>query len=583
MARPKWRVPDVRLAMVGAVFIVAWVGVGFRLVDVQGFHSEDYAARGFDQRVKHEELPAARGTIFDRDGAELAVTVDAVTITADPSLIAEPAVAARLLAPKVGTDEALLEERLSRDSRFAYVVRRLDRATADEVEQLLTDLDLDGFYFETEPHRVYPAGPLAAQVLGFVRDDDGVGLEGIEYQYNDILLGTAGSQIVERDPGGRPIPQGQYLVQPPEHGVSLVTTLDREIQYAAEHALLAAIEGTEAVGATAIVLEVKTGEILAMATVPTYDLNDRTGIDSALFRNRAVSDMYEPGSTAKVVTIAAALEEGVVETSTMLTVPAEYEIALETEPKIYTDVGRKYEEEMSVAEIVSRSSNIGTILIQDMIGNDIHHRYLAAFGLGQLSSGSFPGEATGTLRPAADWCETTCGPNTAIGYRVDVTPLQMASVFATIANNGVWVEPHIVQEVINPDLTREPYEPVKRPVLSEHTARIMQRLLQGVVESSRGTGRRAAVEGYTVGGKTGTTEKYLQELQGYSEDDRIASFIGLAPVTDPQIVVAVVLDSPHGLNEDGDELYFGGVSAAPVFAEIAEAALHQLGVAPDAR
>jgi cell division protein FtsI (penicillin-binding protein 3) len=258
-------------------------------------------------------------------------------------------------------------------------------------------------------------------------------------------------------------------------------------------------------------------------------------------------------------------------------------IELETEPKVYTDVGRTYEEDMTVAEIVSRSSNIGTILIQNMIGNDVHYRYLAAFGLGQLSSGSFPGEATGTLRPAADWCDTTCGPNTAIGYRVDVTPLQMAAVFATIANNGVWVEPHIVHEVINPDLSRERYEPVRRPVLSEHTARIMQRLLQGVVESSRGTGRRAAVEGYTVGGKTGTTEKYLQELQGYSEDDRIASFIGLAPVSDPQIVVAVVLDSPHGLNENGDELYFGGVSAAPVFAEIAEAALHQLGVAPDAR
>jgi cell division protein FtsI (penicillin-binding protein 3) len=362
-----------------------------------------------------------------------------------------------------------------------------------------------------------------------------------------------------------------------------VTTLDREIQYAAEQALLAALERTDASSGTAVVLEVKTGEILAMATVPTYDLNDRSEIDPALFRNRAVSDMYEPGSTLKIVAIAAALEEGLVETSTVFTVPAEYTIELEVEPKVYTDVGRRYEEDMTVAQIVSRSSNIGTILIQDMIGNEVHHRYLSAFGLGQLSSGSFPGEATGTLQPASDWCDTTCGPNTAIGYRVDVTPLQMASVFATISNNGVWVEPHIVQEVINPDLTREPYKPIQRPVLSEHTARIMQRLLQGVVEAARGTGRRAAVQGYTVGGKTGTTEKYLPELQGYSEDDRIASFIGLAPVSDPQIVVAVVLDSPTGLNEDGDELYFGGVSAAPVFAEIAEAALHQLGVTPDAR
>jgi cell division protein FtsI (penicillin-binding protein 3) len=217
-----------------------------------------------------------------------------------------------------------------------------------------------------------------------------------------------------------------------------------------------------------------------------------------------------------------------------------------------------------------------------MVGNERHYQYLKAFGLGQKASGDIPGESAGSVEDVHDWCETTCGPSTAIGYRVGVTPLQMAGVFAAIANDGVWVEPHIVDEVIHPDLTREPYEPATRPVLSERTALTMQRLLQGVVEGERGTGWRAAIDGYTVGGKTGTTEKYLPDEARYSAEDRIASFIGLAPVSDPRIVVVVVLDSPHGEDGDGNDLHFGGVSAAPLFATVAEAALHNLGVPPDA-
>ena len=581
MARPQWRVPNVRLTIVGAIFVLAWIGIGARLVDVQAVNADSYADQGLDQRVKQEELAAARGTIFDRDGIELAVTIGAVTVFADPEFVTDPTGAARTLSPLLGLPEQGLLAKLTADSRFQYIARRLTRSEAAVIREAVEDAAISGVFFQDEPNRVYPAGSLASQLVGFVRTDDLVGIEGLEYQYNEILEGEAGRQIVERDPYRNPIPQGQYIVEPPVHGADVVLTIDREIQFAVEQALATAVEQTGATG-TIVVMDVTTGEILAMASAPTFDPNDRSVADPASFRNRAVADMYEPGSTLKVVTIAAALEEGLVTSGTTLPLPAKYTIPLDPDPKVYTDVGRRKPTELTVAEIVARSSNIGTITIQAMLGNDLHHQYLASFGLGQKASGDLPGEATGLLRPADEWCDSTCGPSTAIGYRVDVTVLQMAAVFATIGNNGVWVEPHVVAEVVNADGSRDVFEPIRRPVLSQETARTMQLLLQGVVESERGTGSRAVVAGYTVGGKTGTTEKFLPDIGVYSDEDRIASFIGIAPISSPRIVVAVMLDTPRGVDDNGDELRFGGVSAAPVFAEVVEAALHRLGVAPDA-
>ena len=413
-------------------------------------------------------------------------------------------------------------------------------------------------------------------MVGFVRDDDMEGLEGLELKYNDALAGVPGQQDLERDPYGNPIPQGVFIVDPARPGADLITTIDREIEFAVQQILERALAETNAISGTVVVLDVGTGEVLAMATAPSFDPNHFSQADPATFRNRAVADVYEPGSTLKVVTIAAGLEEGVISARTTLRVPRKLEIG----DKEYTDVGNRKNEIMTVAEIVAQSSNIGTILIQDLVGNQRHHQYLSAFGLGQVASGDLPAEAAGRLEHFSDWCDTTCGPSTAIGYRVDVTPLQMASVFAAIANDGVWVEPHVVREIISPDGSRERYEPTERPVVSESTARSIRRMLERVVVS--GTGSRAAAKSYTVGGKTGTTEKFVPG-EGYSEEDRIASFIGIAPIDDPRIVVAVVLDSPRGETEDGSDMRFGGVSAAPIFAEVAEAALHRLGVPPNVR
>lgn len=581
MGRPQWRVADIRLVLVGTVLIASWIGIGFRLFNVQGVHAAEYAEPGFDQRVRHEETPAKRGTIYDRDSVELAVTVDAQTVVADPSAISDPVGTAAVLASLLGIDESPLVTRLSDpNAQFAYVARRLDPLVAEEVRLMLANQEIEGVSLITEPKRVYPADSLASQVLGFVRQDDQQGLEGIEYEYNEVLSGTPGTRILERDGYGVEIPAGELLVEPAVPGSDLILTIDREIQSAVQEAAERALQTTNAQAATIVVLEVGTGDILAMASAPGFDPNRRSGIEPSTVRNRAVTDVYEPGSTLKVVTISAALEEGLVTPEDSWEVPFQLEIEPKEEP--YTDEGRDHVATMTVTEIVAYSSNIGTIQIQQRLGNETLHRYLGAFGLGQSSDSGLPGEVPGLLRPVEEWCANVCGPSTAIGYRVDVTPLQMAALFATIANGGVWVQPHVVQAIVDSDGRTEINEPLQRPVLSEDTAQTMRQLLQGVVEY--GTGHRAVVDGFTVGGKTGTTQKFLSDEGVYSEEDRIASFIGMAPVDDPRIVVAVVLDSPHGTITEGDEiadLRFGGVSAAPVFAEVAEAVLHRLGVAPD--
>jgi len=581
MLRPTWRLRDLRVILVGVVFVLAWAGIGYRLFQVQVVEAATFVEDGENQRIRVEEIAANRGTIFDRDGVELAVTIDQPTIIADPALITDPEGTAALLAPLVDGDVGELAERLSQPgSRFAYVARRIDIEQADAVRAVIEEHEITGITFDTEPYRVYPADDLAAQVLGFVQQDTQEGLEGLEAQYDELLTGIPGTQIIERDRDGVPIPLGELLIEPAVAGHDIRTTIDREIQYVAQQAAADAVVETGAQSATIVILNPNTGEILAMATAPTFNPSDRSDIDPAAVRNRAVTDGYEPGSTLKVVTVAAALDQGIVTPQDSWWVPAELEVDGKEEP--YTDVKRTEGRVMSVAEIITTSSNVGTIQIQEMLGNELHYDYLEAFGLGQIAGDNIPGEIPGLLRPVNDWVSATAGASTAIGYRVDVTALQMAALFGTIANDGVWVEPHIVSETINPDGSLEVTVPSQRPVLHEETALQMRELLQAVVD--QGTGHRAAIDGYAVGGKTGTTEKFLYEEGVYSEEDRIASFIGIAPIDDPEIVIAIVLDSPHGeIEENGTmvELKFGGVSAAPVFARVAETALQALGVTPD--
>jgi cell division protein FtsI (penicillin-binding protein 3) len=574
MARYRWRLHDLRVITLGVVFFVAWGGIGYRLFQIQGVEAAELAQRGFDQRVRHEEIVPKRGTIYDRDGVELAVTVYGNSLIADPHLVQDPEGAAAVLAPVLGENLADLIVALDGDSRYARLTSPLEHANAEALAAVIEDADLSGFSLVEEAVRVYPAGSLAAPVVGLTRLDDGSGIEGIESIMNGALAGRAGRRIVERDAAGRAIPQGEYLIEEATPGSDVYLTIDREIQHAAEIALGEAIDRTGAVGGSVVVLVPSTGRILAMVSLPAFDPNDRSSLRTASLRNRAVADVYEPGSTLKVVAVAGALELGIVEPDTVIETPQEITIGDET----FEDAS-DHPYAMTVADIVAKSSNVGTIEVQRRLGNEQHYAYLDAFGLGRPASIDFTPEAAGRLDHYTDWCHSTCGASAAIGYGVGATPLQMAGLYATIANDGEWVEPHVVAEIVGPDGDRISSEPRRRRVISAETAVLMRRMLRRVVEG--GTGHRAAIDGFTVGGKTGTSEKFDVEAGLYSQDETIAWFVGIAPIDDPAIVTVVVLDTPRGILDDGTELKFGGASAAPVFAEIAESALHQLGVAPD--
>lgn len=572
MGRRRWRPQHLRLFFVGAFFLASWVVIGVKLVFVQGVQAQTLEDQALDQRLRTVTLEADRGTIFDRDGRELALTIEATTIYANPREIRDPALTAAALSGLVGRPVGELQADLEKDTSFVYVARKLLREEADAIREL----DLDGVHFIAEPKRVYPSGDLAAQVLGFVGTDNG-GLEGVEQMYEDVLSGEPGQLVFERSGRGRMIPQGEYEVREAVRGQDLALTIDGELQFFAQQEAMATLEETGAKAVHIVVLDVTTFEVLAMASAPTFDPNN-IGSNADLFRNRVVTDTFEPGSTQKLITVAAAIEEGIVAPETTFEVPDSIEVF----DREYFDFTEHDTEDMTVADIVARSSNVGTILVWQELGDPLLYRYLQGFGLGTYSGIDFPGEVPGLVRPAEEWCES-CGASTSIGYRVAVTPLQMTSVFATVGNDGVWMQPQVVEAVIDEDGTPAGLDQQNQRVLSVETAEIMRSLLTGVVET--GTGQLAQVPGYSVGGKTGTTEKFEPDLlcpgatvPGCYGDDVVASFIGVGPSEDPRLAIGVFVDSPRAENKRT-----GGVAAAPAFSRVMRFALHQLGVPPSAR
>ncbi|MCB1246177.1 MAG: penicillin-binding protein 2 [Acidimicrobiia bacterium] len=579
-----WRPGDLRLLAVGFVFVAVWGVIGFRLADLQGAQAVELASVGFEQRISEQTIVPPRGTIYDRDGVELAMEIDGWNVVVDPSMLADPAIATDVLAPFADAPYSELLETLSTGwsdgGRYAEIAMRIDNAHKEEIERAIAAFNkgvdrkdrITGVFYRAQPLRVYPAGSVAAQVIGLTAYDTGAGIEGLELTFNSELEGELGRRIVEHDPQGRVIPQGHILVEPAVPGADLVTTIDREIQFAAEQGLTKAIQKTGAVGGAVVVLDPKTGAILGMASAPGLDLNDRSTVSAEVLRNRAVADVYEPGSTLKLLTIAAALEEGVVNPDTLIDTPHEVTIGDFT----YTDASHN-PPQMTVSDVVAHSSNVGTINIEQHLGSDKHYEYLTKFGLGQRTGLDVAGERHGVLPPTAQWTETS-GTSIAIGYAVHTTALQMAAVYATVANNGVWTEPYLVKEIVRADGTRIETKPRFRRILSVETSTELRAMLDRVIET--GTGFRAELSDYTSGGKTGTTRKFDVEAGEYSQDT-YASFIGMAPLNDPSVVVAIVLDTPKGHLDDGTSLAGGGAAAAPVFADVAQNALHQLGVAPD--
>jgi len=565
-------------ATFGVFLLIVTLTFG-QLVRVQVLQAEEFAERGVRQRTRTIELPAARGRIYDREGDVLATSVISATIYADPIAYRPttrpdgtrvPAAgdvqrAARALAPLLGREVDDVAERLRRDSRFVYLARQIDL----EVGEQIMAMRLPGIHLLTEPRRVYPAGGLAAQVIGFT-GIDGDALHGLEASHDDVLRGVPGTLLLERAPGGLEISTGTRELEPAVAGRDLVLTLDRDIQYVAERVAGQLIEEFSAVGATIVVLDVRTGEILGMASAPSFDPSVRIDSERDRWRNRAVTDIFEPGSTQKALTVAAGLESGAITPRTTFRVPDRYTVG----DKTFSDVSPHGVEEWDAAAILSRSSNVGAIRIAETIGVDALRAQLLAFGYGRPTGLGFPGESSGMLPARDQWWQTTL-PTVAIGYGTAVTLLQMASAYATIANDGMRIEPRLVRGTVGDDGNLLPLPPApSERVISSATSRIVLELLGEAVSGEFATGRRAEILGYQVGGKTGTARKPLVGRAGYS-DQYVASFVGIAPLDDPRLVVAVMVDEPTP--------FFGGLVAAPAFAEVMHASLLARRIVPDGR
>ena len=549
MSRP----PAARLVGLFIIFSLAFAGVATRLVALQVNDASEFEALAAAQRVRRVTLPGERGIIYDRSMRELALSLPARAVYADPHVIADPRTEASRLGEVLDLPVGELTRLLEADDRFVYLARRVDLRVARQVERL----DIEGVGLLEESKRHYPGGPLAAHLLGFV-GIDGRGLAGVELEHHAVLEGRAGSMVVEQDPSGLAIPQGLREERAPSRGRDVVLTIDTDLQYHAERALADAVRANGAKGGAVIVMDPATGEILAMANAPGFDANDFAAVSPDRTRNRAVTDVYEPGSVNKVITASAALEEDVIGVRERLWVPDRYQVG----DKLFRDSHRHPTAAMTITDIIAQSSNVGTIMTAQRLGPETIDSYMRAFGFGEETGVGFPGEADGILMPSDEWWTTSMG-TIPIGQGIAVTPLQMLSVYATIAAGGVRMEPRLVRGTVGPGGAFSPREANQGSrVISPRTARLVTGMLAQAVFD--GTGQQAQIPGFWVAGKTGTARKPLEGELGYS-DEYVASFMGFAPAADPAIAVAAIIDEPTTV--------YGGIAAAPLFREVASFAL----------
>jgi cell division protein FtsI/penicillin-binding protein 2 len=551
------RVVNRRIRLFLAVLALAFAGLFLRAVWLQGVRAQSLAGVARTQHRERVTIPAGRGTIYDRTGVQLALGEQATTVYANPRQIVDVRAAASAAARALGLDEDALAAKLAdRTHGFVYVGRQADARRA----RALRRLKIPGFGFYPEERRGYPLGSVGAQVLGFV-GIDGAGLSGLEVELNRELAGRAGEETIVRDPGGHTI--DVVSNRPEVDGRNVYLTLDQTIQANAESVLRDTVRRWGARNATAIVLDPRTGAILAMAVQPGYDANAFAKAPRDLQRNRAVTDTYEPGSTYKLVTVAGALSDGLVAPSTRFTLPYSIQVA----DRVIHDAEERGTVNYSVAQILAHSSNVGAITLAEMLGKDRLASWISRFGFGRKTGIDFPGESPGIVLPKERWSGSTIG-NVPIGQGIAVTPVQMASAYAAVANGGVWSRPHLVDHVEGggrPSLNRRRI--VSRPIAAE-----LMTMLKDVV--AEGTGTYAAIPGYQVAGKTGTAQK-PDEHGGYSSDRYVASFVGIVPASRPRLVVLVAVDEPRGA-------IWGGVVAAPAFQQIARFDLQYLEVPPDA-
>ncbi len=536
--------------------------VASKIAQLQVMPSEEHGAeflqtQGDARAIRTETIPGHRGLITDRNGEPLAVSTPVTTLIANPKRVAERADDTDIakLAAALNISKAQLDSRLNRyrNKSFMYLARQLPSTEADRI----LDLRIPGVFGRQEYKRFYPAGEVTAQLVGFTDINDD-GQEGMELAYNAVLSGEPGAKKVVKDLAGRVI-KDISLVKPASHGSTLRLSIDLRVQYAAYRALKAAVQKHQAKSGSVVVLDVHTGEVLAMANQPSFNPNDRSNLRPDSIRNRSVTDMMEPGSTVKPFTILAALESGKFKPETIInTSPGYYKVSYKTfvDPRDYGP--------LTLAGILKKSSQVGTTKVALELNPDSTRELFERMGFGEGLGSGFPGETAGSLPGYRKWDPVTQA-TFAFGYGLSASPLQLARAYSILANNGLRQEVTMVAS----DTVAESV----RVIDAQLTATVRQML--EAAASDKGTGKRAMIDGYSVGGKTGTLHK-VKAGGGYDQHRYMSAFAGLAPVDNPRLVTVVVIDEPR----DGD--YFGGLVAAPVFSEVTGNALRLLQVTPDA-
>jgi cell division protein FtsI (penicillin-binding protein 3) len=538
------------------VIVVAFVVLGAKLVSVQALSSGHYAKIGAAEVVSTLQLQAQRGSIFDRNGAVLAISVPRSTVVADPFQIVHPADEAAVLAPVLGVSPTQLTGELSEHSGFVYLAHRVDQSVANKVSAL----DLAGITIVPDTQRVDPADQLAVPLLGMVGSGD-EGQAGLEYQFNKLLAGKNGTVVEERAPGGVAIPGGTKQYSPSEPGTGIELTIDQPLQYATEDSLGAAITSSHAKSGIAIVMDTRTGDILAMANLVAGSGGKVVEAD----QNLALTQVYEPGSVFKVVTFSAALADGIISPSTVLTVPN----SLNIDGWTFHDAESHATEQLSASQVLAQSSNIGTIEIAQALGKEQLAAQIAALGFGEPTGLGFPGESAGLVKhDPSQWTGSDIG-STPIGQDDAVTAQQVLDMINTVATGGTFVAPRLVRATVSSDgsVTATPAASTHR-VLSPQVSTELTQMMEQVVQD--GTAVSAGVPGYTVAGKTGTAQVPDPVHGGYISGAYMATFAGFAPAENPVLSAIVVLSQPTPI--------FGGVVAAPVFSQVMQYALHRYGV-----
>lgn len=532
-----------------------------RLYYLQIIKHEDFLNKVKKTHKITLKLESKRGIIYDRFRRELVLNTPCISIYARPKRIEEKDKVATHLASILKKDPAWIEEKLKSPRPFVWLVRKAEYGLMKDINSLQDK----GIGWVEENKRFYPEGALASHILGFTGVDNR-GLEGMELKYDSILRGEEGYWVTTRDARGELIPTLGEKFLPPKNGLSLVLTLDKIIQYIVEKEVEKGYRETEAVGVTAIVMDPSTGGILAMANRPTFDPNNFQNYPTSTFKNRAISEIYEPGSTFKIITAAAALEEKV----------------FSPEDKIFCEngtfrlAGHTIHDVhpyglLTFAETVQFSSNIGLTKVGIKLGEKKLYRYISSFGFGRKTGIDLPGEEAGILRPLSQWSKISLGA-IPYGQEIGVTPLQLICAISAVANGGLLMKPYLVKEIINEKgrvIRRIKPQPV-RQVISPNTAQILARIMERVVE--RGTGLNAAIKGYKIAGKTGTAQKFIRG-EGYSPTKFVASFVGFAPADNPRVAVLVVVDEPQGS-------HYGGTVAAPIFRRIVRQTFEYLEIKP---